>query len=300
MSSKGYDVVIVGSGAAGLAAALGAAEHARENGRPASIALLERSDEAERGGNTRYSPSYMRLEAPDRLAAGFEDDMLAVSGGRSDPRIVARLARDAVATLSWARGFGLDFHRPVTYFLTAAAPRIQPVGGGAAVVETLAGAAQAAGVSVLYRTCAERLTLDERGAVAGIETSDANGTVSTLRAQAVVLACGGYEASTEMLTASLGEKAAKMRLITRGTSFNRGEGIRMALDAGAKPSGDWDGFHCEPVDPRSDAPEAVVLVYPYGIVVDRSGRRFVDEGSARVDETWKRSRERSPSKWTAR
>jgi tricarballylate dehydrogenase len=286
VSSKGYDVVIVGSGAAGLAAALGAAEHARENGRPASIALLERSDEAERGGNTRYSPSYMRLEAPDRLAAGFEDDMLAVSGGRSDPRIVARLARDAVATLSWARGFGLDFHRPVTYFLTAAAPRIQPVGGGAAVVETLAGAAQAAGVSVLYRTCAERLTLDERGAVAGIETSDANGTVSTLRAQAVVLACGGYEASTEMLTASLGEKAAKMRLITRGTSFNRGEGIRMALDAGAKPSGDWDGFHCEPVDPRSDAPEAVVLVYPYGIVVDRSGRRFVDEGSARVDETW--------------
>ena len=286
MASRGYDVVIVGSGAAGLAAAVGAAERARGPGRPASIALLERSDEGERGGNTRYSPSYMRLEAPDRLAAGFEDDMLAVSGGRSDRRIVARLASDAVATLTWARGLGLDFHRPVTYFLTAAAPRIQPVGGGAAVVEMLALAAQAAGVTTFYRTCAERLIVDERGAVSGLETRDADGGTAALQAKAVILACGGYEASAEMLADSLGEKARQMRLITRGTRFNRGEGIRMALEAGAKRSGDWDGFHCEPVDPRSDAPEAVVLVYPYGIVVNRSGRRFVDEGAARVDETW--------------
>ena len=60
----------------------------------------------------------------------------------------------------------------------------------------------------------------------------------------------------------------------------------MALDAGAHPSGDWGGMHSEPVDPRSGGPAPVVLVYPYGIVVDREGRRFLDEGRGLVHETW--------------
>jgi tricarballylate dehydrogenase len=280
-----YEVLIVGSGAAGLAAALGAAERARDAGRPVSIALIERSAEADRGGNTRYSPAYMRLESPDRLAARFEDDMLDVSGGRSDRAIVARLARDAVETLAWVQGHGITFHRPVTYFLTAAAPRIQPAGGGAAVVETLATAARHAGVATLFETTAQRLNV-AGGTVCGLDVRDADGRTRTLRARAVILACGGYESSPEMLAASIGAPAANLRAISRGTTFNRGEGIRMALEAGARRSGDWDGFHCEPVDPRSTAPEAVVLTYPYGIVVNRAGKRFFDEGAARVDETW--------------
>jgi tricarballylate dehydrogenase len=60
----------------------------------------------------------------------------------------------------------------------------------------------------------------------------------------------------------------------------------MAVEIGAKVSGDWDGMHAEPVDPRSDNSAPVVLVYPYGIVVDRDGRRFFDEGSGLVHETW--------------
>jgi tricarballylate dehydrogenase len=60
----------------------------------------------------------------------------------------------------------------------------------------------------------------------------------------------------------------------------------MALAAGARTAGDWNGMHVEPVDPRSERPEPVVLTYPYGIVVDRHGRRFFDEGGGRVDETW--------------
>jgi len=285
VASLSYDIVIVGSGAAGLAAALGAAEHARDAGRTVSIALLERAGEAERGGNTRYSPSYMRLEAPDRLAAGFEEDMLAISGGRSDRLIISRLAREAVPTLDWVQSHGIGFHRPTTYFLTASAPRIQPIGAGGALVETLAQAARNAGVAMFFDTSAERLTVDADGAVTGLEVQ-ARGITETLHAKAVILACGGYEASQEMLRESFGERASHVRAITPGTTFNRGEGIRMALEIGAKRAGDWNGFHCEPVDPRSNVPEAVVLVYPYGIVVNRSGHRFFDEGAARVDETW--------------
>jgi tricarballylate dehydrogenase len=84
----------------------------------------------------------------------------------------------------------------------------------------------------------------------------------------------------------LGAGAESIRPITAGTAYNTGAGIRMAIAAGAQTAGDWNGVHVEPVDPRSERPEAVVLTYPYGIVVDRDGKRFFDEGGGRVDETW--------------
>ena len=77
-----------------------------------------------------------------------------------------------------------------------------------------------------------------------------------------------------------------MRLISPGTHFNTGDGIRMGVAQGAHTSGDWNGMHAEPVDPRSKNSAPVVLVYPYGIVVDRNGRRFFDEGRGLVHETW--------------
>ena len=78
----------------------------------------------------------MRLEAPGRLAPRFVEDMLETSGGRSDPAYVRRLAGDAAPVLAWLQQHGITFDRPPNYFLTAAAPRIQPVGAGAAIVET--------------------------------------------------------------------------------------------------------------------------------------------------------------------
>jgi tricarballylate dehydrogenase len=79
-----------------------------------------------------------------------------------------------------------------------------------------------------------------------------------------------------------------MRLISPGTRFNTGDGIRMALAIGAASAGDWNGMHAEPVDARSESSAPVVLVYPYGIVVDKNGRRFLDEGGGLVHETWER------------
>jgi tricarballylate dehydrogenase len=83
-----------------------------------------------------------------------------------------------------------------------------------------------------------------------------------------------------------GPGAGTLRLISPGTRFDSGDGIRMATDRGASVSGDWNGMHMEPIDPRSKHSAPVVLVYPYGIVVDRDGRRFFDEGSGLVHETW--------------
>jgi len=60
----------------------------------------------------------------------------------------------------------------------------------------------------------------------------------------------------------------------------------MALSLGATRAGDWNGMHAEPIDARSGNSAPVVLVYPYGVVVDQHGRRFFDEGGGLVHETW--------------
>ena len=92
MTRNHRSLVVVGHGAAGLAAALSAAEQADGSGLRIDITLLEKSREAEAGGNTRWSPCYMRLDAPDRLGCGFEDDMLEASGGLADRNYFRALA----------------------------------------------------------------------------------------------------------------------------------------------------------------------------------------------------------------
>jgi tricarballylate dehydrogenase len=89
-----------------------------------------------------------------------------------------------------------------------------------------------------------------------------------------------------MMCTHLGDGGERMRLISPGTRFNTGDGIVMAQRLGADKSGDWNGIHCEPVDARSKGSAPVVLVYPYGVVVDKTGCRFFDEGGGLMHETW--------------
>lgn len=264
-----YDIVVVGHGAAGLSAALAAAEAAPR----ASIAVLERTPEPLSGGNTRWSPANMRLRSVDEVSPGFEADMLDATGGREAP-YYRRLAAEAPAAARWLQKHGVEFHNP-PYYLSKGPPRIQPVGGGLAVLSALAKAAKAAGVECVYECAATGL------AGSMVRTSKAD-----VEAGAVVLACGGFQGNARMLREHLGPGAEHLRLISPGTAHNDGAGIRMALAAGAQPAGDWRGMHIEPVDARSRASAPVVLVYPYGIVVDALGRRFMDEGGGLMHETW--------------
>src|ERR1700738_4271607 len=151
-------LVVVGHGAAGLAAALSAAEQAHRRGLPIDITVLEKSREAEAGGNTRYSPSNMRLDAPDRIDPGFEADMHSVSGARADRSYFRALADNAVATVGWLQSHGVEFATPV-YYLSAGPTRIQPVGGGGAIIEKLRDAAKRARVKLCYQSEAIRLVM---------------------------------------------------------------------------------------------------------------------------------------------
>ena len=284
MATKIAKLVIVGHGAAGLAAALSAAEEARRRGTAIDITILEKAREEEAGGNTRFSPSYMRMAAPDRVAPGFGEDMFGACGGQGDADYFRTLAERAASTMAWLQSHGVEFSIP-PYYLSVGPPRIQPVGGGRAIIERLGQAAKTADVRIRYASAATRLILSQ-GRISGIALQSDGGTTSTLAADAVVLATGGFQGDGAMMQAQFGPLARSLMLISPGTRFDTGDGIRMAREQGARVSGDWDGMHIEPVDPRSAHPAPVVLVYPYGIVVDQAGRRFFDEGGGLVHETW--------------
>ncbi len=275
------DLVVVGHGAAGLAAALSAAE-AKPGAR---IALIERTDETQAGGGTRWSPSNMRLRSVDETAPDFVADMLAACGEQTDREYYERLAEEAPAAAAWAQGHGVAFHAP-GYYLSSGPPRIQPVGGGAAIVAALARAAREAGVEFHYGLRAESLLRGPGGSAGGVRVERGDGNTLALRARAVVLASGGFQGNPQMLREHLGPGAERLRPISPGSAWNTGEGIRMALEFGALRAGDWSGMHSEPVDARTRASAPVVLVYPYGIVVDRAGRRLFDEGAGLMHETW--------------
>jgi len=149
-------------------------------------------------------------------------------------------------------------------------------------VTALHAAGERNGIAILYGTRALSLLLDERQ-VRGVHARQGSRSFD-IAAKSVVLASGGFEANSEWRTRYLGPgwDLAKVR----GTRFNTGDGIRMALEAGAMPYGHWSGCHAVAWD--RNAPEFGDLAvgdgfqkhsYPFGIMVNARGERFVDEGA---------------------
>lgn len=276
-------LIVVGQGAAGLAAALSAAAAARDANVTVDVTVVEKATEDDAGGNTRWSPSNMRMASPEAVEASLVHDMLAATKFQGDKSYFARLAEEAPGTIKWLTSFGIEFVQP-PYYLAKGPPRIQPVGGGAHLANVLTSAAKEAGVSFFY-ACEAKEIVRENSRVNGLMVEQ-NGARRTLPADAIVLACGGFQGNAAMMREHFGERAPTMRLISPGTRFDTGDGVRMAEALGARLSGDWHGMHAEPVDARSKNSAPVVLVYPYGIVVDQNGHRFFDEGAGLMHETW--------------
>ncbi len=285
MKDKTADIVVVGKGAAGLTSVLGALEYMVKIKTRLNIILIDHAPEGSHGGNTRWSPSYIRLEAPDSVDPDFEKDLLEISGGRTDPNYIRRLASEAPKIISRLQEHGIEFIKP-KYYLSAGPSRIQPVGGGAAIIRNLETVAKNSNITIRYNCSAECLVTDSSGRITGVDVKSSDNGTERISANAVILATGGFSGNGKMLAAYFGSGGETIMPISPGTKFNTGNGIQIALKAGALASGDWRGMHAEPVDPRSRQSAPVVLVYPYGIVVDNSGKRFFDEGRGLVHETW--------------
>jgi tricarballylate dehydrogenase len=298
---QNFDVVVIGSGIGGLSAAVSA----RQQG--VSVAVLERAPLEERGGNTRYTEAFLRMKSHDEVADDFEEHFASNAGGYldpslidetakehenwpaivkamsfADPELVSSFAAAAGATIRWLETFGISFDFLPTPFLTMCTPRLSPRGGGLALIEGLGAAAEQLGVHFFYETTAIDL-VTENGKVAGVVARQRGVGSLTIRGRSVILASGGYEGNPEMLAQYVGARALFIRPVARGGYYNKGEGIRMALQIGAAPCGDFGSYHAEPVDPRSGIAEAAIFIFPYGILINREGRRFVDEAPGTVD-----------------
>lgn len=278
-----YDVIVVGFGAAGLTAALSARRALGETGR---VLILERATRAERGGNTKWTGAYLRLADEYTPADGLLEDAAAFSEGHADIEYWQTLLSLLPETMEWLQEMGLRFQPKATNFLSKARPRLLPVGGGEAIVRILGDTAERRGIQTRYRATATRLAQDADGAVGGVVIRGYDGRETSLRARAVILASGGFEGNQRMKAQYFGRDAFKLRPIAPGGAFNKGEGICMAVAAGAKAAGQWDAFHAEPFDPRSSQPAPTNMTFPYGILVNQLGARFVDEGAQTVDENY--------------
>ncbi|MBM09127.1 MAG: FAD-binding dehydrogenase [Magnetovibrio sp.] len=302
-----FDVVVVGFVIAGLSAAV----TAHQNG--ATVAILERAPLDERGGNTRYTESLWRMKNHDAVSDDFQNRFSENSGGWPDPGIVKdavlerdnqprvlrslgvvdpdlinTLAQEAPKCLSWLGEFGVKFDFLPTYFLSQSTTRMAPVGGGLALVDALGNYVDTHTnkISVFYETAARELITNECGHVVGVKGVSAGNTPFEAIGGSVILSCGGFQGNPEMLSHYIGPQAQFVRPVSRGGHYNRGEGIRMALDIGAAPCGDFGSFHAQPVDPRATDTEPVVLNYSYGILINDAGERFTDEGFNMVDSTY--------------
>ncbi|MDH3413064.1 MAG: FAD-dependent oxidoreductase, partial [Gammaproteobacteria bacterium] len=258
-----YDVIVVGGGNAALCAAITASDEG------ARVLLLERAPEEERGGNSSYTEGLMRCvydSAEDIRALSpdlteeemksdfgsytegeFFDDMARITQNRTDPDLCEILVRNSRATMHWMKDKGVrwlpqfgrqSFKIDGKYTFWGGAT-LAAWGGGRGLVDTLYKAAEKAGVQIYYRAWVRDLLHSDNG-VHGV-TARVNGSTRNIRADNVILACGGFEANAEWRSRYLGKgwDLAKVR----GSKYNTGDGLGMALRIGAQPCGHWSSCH---------------------------------------------------------
>ena len=303
MSKK---VIVVGSGNAALCAGIAALEGGAE------VLMLEKADEALAGGNTKYTAGAMRFayEGADDLLpllkdtddprlentdfggyskAKFAEDLLMFNGGRPMSPEQEKLIGDSLSAMQWLGGHGVKFEpiynrqsfekngRHIFWGgLTLAAEN-----EGVGLFDMELAAFKRLGGAIRY--CA-RVTglVTNAGHVTGVRVGN-----EEIAADAVILACGGFEANADLRRDWMGANWAKAKV--RGTPMNTGDGLLMAQDVNAQSYGLIDGCHATPMDlhmadfggldlPAGERKNYRKICYFLGIMINAKGERFVDEG----------------------
>lgn len=304
---SGRRVVVVGGGNAALCAAIAA----RESG--AAVTVLERAPQNLCGGNSAFTAGAMRFAyeglddirvlvddlSPEDAAitdfgsypkTAFFDDLARVTDYRTNPDLASVLVDRSFETLEWMHSHGVRFlpiygrqaFKVNGRFKFWGGLTLETVGGGPGLIRMLTEEAKRVGIDIRYRTRGHRLVREGTGVV-GIVIRDSDGHEAEISCDAVVLAAGGFQANAEWRTRYLGVGWDLAKI--RGTRFNTGDGIRMAIEIGASPAGNWSGAHAVQWD--ANAPEFGDLAvgdgfqkhsYPFGVLVNARGERFLDEG----------------------
>jgi tricarballylate dehydrogenase len=273
------DVLVIGGGNAALCAAM----TAREAG--ASVILTEHAPEPFRGGNSRHTRNLrVAHEGPtatlmDRYPeAEYWNDLLSVTHGKTEERLARAVIRGTSEVLPWMERRGARFQPSLRGTLGLSRTNAFFLGGGKALLNAYYATAARLGVEIFYDTEVQSLCLANR-AVSEALTSR-SGVRETVRARAVVVCCGGFQANLAWLREYWGDAADNF--VVRGTPYAKGVILRNLLDQGVAPVGDPTQCHAVAVDARAPKFDGGIVTrldcLPFGIVVDRDGKRFYDEG----------------------
>lgn len=291
------DVLVIGGGNAALCAAIAARR------RGAEVLVVEKAPKFYRGGNTRHTRN-MRCahdSATDTLTGPyteeeFWDDLLRVTEGNTDETLARHMIARSKEMLTWITEQGVRFQPSLGGTLSLGRTNSFFLGGGRAMLNALYRTAEDLGVQVLYDTAVTVLEIEggtfrcaearagtapenEGGDRAG-DGAASSGAPMRIEAKALVAAAGGFEANIEWLKEGWGECADNF--LIRGTPYNRGEVLRMLLDAGVEPIGDPTQCHAVAIDARAPRFDGGIITrldcVVFGIVVNRLAERFHDEG----------------------
>lgn len=279
-ADRSVDVVVVGSGAAGLFAAVEAADAG------ARVVVVER--EPQTGGSTRLSGGYVALcetELEPGSRAELLEDLLESHHDDCDESLSELYVELAPGTFTRLKELGIEFQRTVQFaHMRRPWGHELPTGGeltgGAQVVEALETQARARGVEILLSTPARRLVEDADGRVVGVEIEGPDGPARVIGGRGVVIATGGFTRNPELIR-KYGRPGTEHIVPVTGPG-SLGEGLVMSQALGADTSYIGVGVApTAPVEPTTG--EGNIVVYAGGILLNRDGRRFHDESAVYLD-----------------
>jgi tricarballylate dehydrogenase len=278
-SLQTIDVLVIGGGNAALCAAITACEAG------AKVMILESAPKHFRGGNSRHTRNirYMHKTRNDFLTGPyleneFWDDLLRVTGNKTNEKLARITIRESMEVGKWMEEHGCHFQPPLRGTLHLGRTNAHFLGGGKSLMNAYFVTAQNMGVKVLYDS--EVHDLEMKDGVFSSSAYQSKGGFQTVRAKAVVVASGGFQANLSWLKEYWGEAADNF--IIRGTPYNKGQMLRVLLDKGVKPVGDPRQCHAIALDARAPRFDAGIVsrldsVF-FGIMVNKHANRFYDEG----------------------
>jgi tricarballylate dehydrogenase len=278
---ESFDFLVVGCGVAGLSAAVSYGRARVAAGDKPRIALLEVAPRDQRGGASAWTMAGLRATRAGGLEPLWIGMIEEASKGLADLEYCRRYVAEVPETFAFLDREKIELHEhPAALDWTEICKGTNlPNGGGRAIVDRLSAALEEElGGTIFYQTELVRLLQDSDGRVVGVSARGPDGCLVDFHAPRTVLACGGFEGNPEMLTQYMGKVAVDLKLIAPGVAFNRGAGIRAAMEIGAGTAGQFDWMHAELIDSRSTRPDAVIYPHNYGILVNEAGKRFYDEG----------------------
>jgi tricarballylate dehydrogenase len=275
-----YDLVVIGGGNAGLCASLAASQQGRK------VLLIERSSEAFRGGNSKYTRDIRCAHnKSDPYSDGmyteeeFMEDLLEVTGGVTDFQLAKLTIGSSLTHSEWMEAQGIKWQKALKGTLNLARTNRFFIGGGKSLVNCYYERAMKLGVHLVYDSSVEGLRIED-GKFRSVSVRRNDGTQVTYPGRSVVVAAGGFEGNLEWLREYWGSAADNF--IVRGSKNNDGKLLKLLIKDGAETTGDPRGAHAVAVDARAPRFEGGIVTrvdsIPFGIVVNRDGKRFYDEG----------------------